>query len=113
MSSESNNKGMDTTTQETIKTIYHDVLTSSTEVGTRIKSIFEENSDQYFVIRDAEGRILVKLSLLGGIMLAVFSLVITRLRWLPLLAVALSLVRVQMTLETDKGSAPRRSQTAR
>ena len=113
MSSELNNKGMESTAQETIKTIYHDVMTGSTEVGSRIKTIFDENSDQYLVIRDSEGRILVKLSLLGGVMLVAFSLFITRLRWLPLLAVGLSFVRVQMTLETDRSTTSHRSQTTR
>jgi len=86
MSSESNNKSVEATAQKTIETIYHEVVTGSG----RLKTLFEENSDQYLVVRDADGRILIKLSLLGGIVLAIFSLVITRLRWLPLLAVALA-----------------------
>ncbi len=109
MSSESNNKGTQVTPQETIKTIYDEVMTSGAEVGGRLKTLFEENSDQYLVVRDGEGRVLIKLSLLGGIMLAVFSLVLNRLRWLPLLAIALSLVHMQMTLETDKDTRAKSS----
>ena len=89
------------TAQETLKTIYHDVVTGSAEVSGRLKTLLDDNRDQYLVIRDGEGRILIKVSLLGGLLLAAMSVLITRLRWMPLLAIVLSLVRLQMTIETE------------
>jgi len=101
MSNDANTISGETTLQDTVKTVYRDIVNGGVEAGEQLVQLLNENRDHYFVLRDSDGRILIKVSLLGGLMLVVISLVISRMRWMPLLAVVLSLTHVELSIETD------------
>jgi hypothetical protein len=106
MDNEANTINHETTLQDAAKTVYHDVVTGGVEAGERLVQVINENRDHYLVLRDSDGRVLIQISLLGGLILFVISLVISRMRWMPLLALVLSLTHIELSIETDAVSNP-------
>ena len=97
-----NDHNQDSTPQETIKSIYNTVMSDAEKAREGFETIVERTDGQYLVIRDKDGNILIKVSLIGGIIAAAFALFVTRLRWMPLMPLILAAVYMNLSVDIDR-----------
>jgi hypothetical protein len=95
--------------QETIKTIYETVKSDAEKARESFETIVERTDGQYLVIRDKDGNILIKVSLIGGIIAVAFGLFVTRLRWMPLMPLILAAVYMNLSVDIDRDNTVKKA----
>ena len=96
--------GYDSTPAERLKSIYEMLRSDTTNVRAAIETILDKTDGQYLIVRDTDGRELIKVSFIGGLIVAAIALFITRLRWIPFMPLILVAIYMRLSFQIDRSN---------
>jgi len=86
-----------------LRSIYDMLIADASSAREVIQNVLDRTEGRYLVIRDTEGRILIRVSFIGGVIILALALFVTRLRWVPFIPLILMVVYMRLSFQMDHG----------